>query len=266
MLPFCRHAIRHYNRAVSTITPFACVSPLQSFLFSSHHYRRFSSSSAAPSPSVITVTNTQIHSNLTVTNSTTIPANVTLPTTPVLMDGRAIADEMIADMKNIVLEIQQRYMGITPGLAGNCYYTISSLLVSGLLIHQLLFSLNVLLYCAVICIGNRRDSERYIETKHQTATYIGFLSEQRILPESVELNEVINVIEQLNQDPRVQSIPYLISNCFILFALLITLGVRLFVFSKFNVLLFHSIVVVCCIVLDSWYINPITFTRTFTST
>lgn len=87
-----------------------------------------------------------------------------------LLDGSVVSTHILSELKNEIAQYQS-----PPGLA-------------------------------VILIGNDPASEVYVKTKIKTAFTIGITSTVHKLPENVDLSTVLNLIEQLNQDPFIHSI------------------------------------------------------------
>ncbi|MCX7816190.1 MAG: bifunctional methylenetetrahydrofolate dehydrogenase/methenyltetrahydrofolate cyclohydrolase FolD [Syntrophales bacterium] len=92
----------------------------------------------------------------------------------VVIDGNAIARSIREDIreKTSVLKMERR---ITPGLA-------------------------------VILVGSNPASEIYVGRKKKACEEVGFLSRDYLLPEDVDEKTLINIIDELNEDPDIHGI------------------------------------------------------------
>ncbi|CAN0329242.1 unnamed protein product [Phaeothamnion confervicola] len=87
-----------------------------------------------------------------------------------LVNGRAMAIDILRDVRNEVEYLRDAY-GRVPGLA-------------------------------VIVVGDRKDSAKYVSMKRQVATSVGFHSFASELPANVHHEDVLKVIDQYNRDDR----------------------------------------------------------------
>ena len=58
----------------------------------------------------------------------------------------------------------------------------------------------------VILVGERKDSQTYVNMKTKKCTELGIESVQHVLPENVPQEEVIKIVEQLNEDKSIHGI------------------------------------------------------------
>ena len=91
-----------------------------------------------------------------------------------LIDGKAIASTVRAEVKQSALEIASRY-GVQPGLA-------------------------------VVIVGSRPDSETYVRNKIKACGDCAIQSFKHALPEHASAEEVMDVIRGLNADAAVHGI------------------------------------------------------------
>ncbi|GJQ14118.1 hypothetical protein GpartN1_g5909.t1 [Galdieria partita] len=91
-----------------------------------------------------------------------------------ILDGKATAQQIRNELKTKVDSLYQKY-AMRPGLA-------------------------------VILVGNRKDSQTYVRNKHRFAKEVGLESFTHDLPESVTEAHLLELIDELNQDPRVHGI------------------------------------------------------------
>lgn len=91
-----------------------------------------------------------------------------------IIDGRAIAAELYEQMRQEVEELEGRY-GRRPGLY-------------------------------VIIVGEDPASKVYVRNKEIAARKVGMVSEAIRLPESTSQDELLDVIDSLNRDPKVDGI------------------------------------------------------------
>jgi len=93
-----------------------------------------------------------------------------------IIDGKSIATEIQRELKTEVKEMKEQYGDkVTPGLA-------------------------------VVLVGNRPDSEKYVSMKKKTAKSLGFKSVERVLPEEATTEEVRKVVDELNADENIDGI------------------------------------------------------------
>jgi methylenetetrahydrofolate dehydrogenase (NADP+) / methenyltetrahydrofolate cyclohydrolase / formyltetrahydrofolate synthetase len=71
---------------------------------------------------------------------------------------------------------------------------------------ELLSQKNIVPGLGVILVGNRPDSQTYVNMKTKKCKELGIHNIQHILDDKVEQHEIINVIEQLNNDPNIHGI------------------------------------------------------------
>lgn len=87
-----------------------------------------------------------------------------------LLDGRAVSDSLLAQVKGDVEELKQK--GVFPKLV-------------------------------VLFVGDNPASEVYVRRKQEACEKVGMLSEKLILPASISQDALIAEIERLNHDPEV---------------------------------------------------------------
>src|SRR6476646_4787511 len=90
-----------------------------------------------------------------------------------LIDGRAVAEKVYADLRRDIAELKAR--GVTPGLA-------------------------------VVLIGDDPASRAYVRSKDKMCLDLGMHSVKHELPESTTQAEVINLVRKLNADPAIHGI------------------------------------------------------------
>jgi methylenetetrahydrofolate dehydrogenase (NADP+)/methenyltetrahydrofolate cyclohydrolase len=90
-----------------------------------------------------------------------------------ILDGKAIADEILARVAQETAALRER--GVTPGLA-------------------------------TVLIGEDPASQSYVASKGRAAKSCGFFSEQRTLPETTGEAELMALVEKLNADPAIHGI------------------------------------------------------------
>mmetsp|Transcript_88702 Transcript_88702/g.215007 ORF Transcript_88702/g.215007 Transcript_88702/m.215007 type:complete len:366 (-) Transcript_88702:6-1103(-) len=90
------------------------------------------------------------------------------------IDGKAIAELVRKDVAKEV-DVFTRRIGRKPGLA-------------------------------VVLVGERPDSAKYVEMKKKAAAECGFESVERVLPDTVAEEELIGVVQELNANPGVDGI------------------------------------------------------------
>src|SRR5882672_9364513 len=91
---------------------------------------------------------------------------------PMIIDGKAIAAKVRAEVAQAVKDIQQR-AGVTPGLA-------------------------------LIRVGNDPASEVYVRGKAKACQETGMPGFEHILPETTSEIELLALVRKLNVDPHVQ--------------------------------------------------------------
>ncbi|CAM9627389.1 unnamed protein product, partial [Discosporangium mesarthrocarpum] len=91
-----------------------------------------------------------------------------------LVNGRAMAIDILNEVRREV-DLMKTKNGMVPGLA-------------------------------VIMVGERRDSAKYVSMKQVVAESVGFLSFSSILPVTATHEDVLKCIQQYNQDPRCHGI------------------------------------------------------------
>lgn len=91
-----------------------------------------------------------------------------------ILDGKAIAKQIRKELEERVNALYQ-YYAMRPGLA-------------------------------VVLVGNRKDSQTYVRNKGRFAKEVGLESFTHHLPESVTETSLLEVIDKLNEDPRVHGI------------------------------------------------------------
>ncbi|XP_071803911.1 C-1-tetrahydrofolate synthase, cytoplasmic-like [Asterias amurensis] len=92
-----------------------------------------------------------------------------------IIDGKAISAEYRAELKEEVTKLKSENPGFAPGLA-------------------------------IVQIGDRDDSNRYIKHKLAAAEEIGITANHYKLPRSITIQEALNKINELNNDPKVHGI------------------------------------------------------------
>jgi methylenetetrahydrofolate dehydrogenase (NADP+)/methenyltetrahydrofolate cyclohydrolase len=91
-----------------------------------------------------------------------------------LIDGKAIADQIYAEIQAEVAELKEKH-GITPGLA-------------------------------TVLVGENPASQSYVRSKQKTCTQCGFYSIGEDLPEDASQEEVEAVVKRLNTAPEIHGI------------------------------------------------------------
>lgn len=99
---------------------------------------------------------------------------MTLDTTPKILDGKATAKAMRAEVARGCAELQERH-GVVPGLT-------------------------------VVLVGGDPASQIYVKNKHKMATKAGMRSHVERLPATTGEDEIVATIERLNADPAVHGI------------------------------------------------------------
>jgi methylenetetrahydrofolate dehydrogenase (NADP+)/methenyltetrahydrofolate cyclohydrolase len=84
-----------------------------------------------------------------------------------IIDGRKVAEELRAELKKKVSKLKQK-----PGLA-------------------------------VVLVGNNPASEVYVNMKEKKCKDVGFYSKKIILPEETSEEKLLQVVDDLNQDPKI---------------------------------------------------------------
>lgn len=87
-----------------------------------------------------------------------------------IIDGKAIAGDIRAELKAEVAALRERHDGKVPGLAA-------------------------------IIVGQRKDSQKYVQLKHKAAAEVGMASFNVELPEDVTQEVLEASVEELNQNP-----------------------------------------------------------------
>lgn len=90
------------------------------------------------------------------------------------LDGKAIADRILEEMKEEVQKLQAE-KHITPGLA-------------------------------VVIVGNRTDSQTYVRMKKQAAEKLGFKFLLKELPADIKQEELLQVVKELNNDKDIHGL------------------------------------------------------------
>ncbi|CAM3589500.1 bifunctional 5,10-methylenetetrahydrofolate dehydrogenase/5,10-methenyltetrahydrofolate cyclohydrolase [Marinicrinis lubricantis] len=90
-----------------------------------------------------------------------------------VIDGKQIRDEMLSELKGKVQELTEK--GMQPGLA-------------------------------VVLVGEDPASKLYVGMKTKKCGEVGIYSEMHKLPETATEQELLQVIDQLNKDPRIHGI------------------------------------------------------------
>ncbi len=91
----------------------------------------------------------------------------------ILLDGKQTAASLEAETLKRIAQLQKR--GITPGLA-------------------------------VVLIGENPASQAYVRNKDRTCSRLGMLSRKLELPASTTQKELLEVIDELNEDPLIHGI------------------------------------------------------------
>lgn len=91
-----------------------------------------------------------------------------------LIDGKAIAQQIRAEVLDSAAELQQKH-GVRPGLA-------------------------------VVLVGERKDSQTYVRSKKKAAEEVGFLSVDITLPETISEDALLEEIHKLNERPDIHGI------------------------------------------------------------
>lgn len=89
-----------------------------------------------------------------------------------IIDGKLIAQQVRAQIKK---EIEENRSGVTPGLAA-------------------------------VLIGDHAASKIYVRNKRRMCEEVGIYSEEYSLPESASESEVLELVDRLNQDPKIHGI------------------------------------------------------------
>src|SRR5437868_11929058 len=90
-----------------------------------------------------------------------------------IIDGRAIAEQVYAELQREIAELKSR--GLTPGLA-------------------------------VVLIGDDPASRAYVRAKDKTCRELGLHSEKYELPAATSQRELLALVEKLNADPAIHGI------------------------------------------------------------
>lgn len=90
------------------------------------------------------------------------------------MDGKRVADEILSELRTETIKLQKEFNEI-PGLA-------------------------------VIQVGGRPDSSKYVQMKRKIMADIGFADFGCNLPDQVNQEAVLNVIDHLNKNPKVHGV------------------------------------------------------------
>jgi methylenetetrahydrofolate dehydrogenase (NADP+)/methenyltetrahydrofolate cyclohydrolase len=99
---------------------------------------------------------------------------MTLETSPKVLDGKATAKALRAEVARGCAELKERH-GIEPGLT-------------------------------VVLVGEDPASQIYVKNKHKAATKAGIRSSVERLPDTTPEDEILAVIERLNADPAVHGV------------------------------------------------------------
>lgn len=91
-----------------------------------------------------------------------------------IIDGKAVAEEMREEMKTQVEELKEKY-GLTPGLA-------------------------------VVLVGEDPASQVYVRNKARACDKLGVFSEEYRLPADYQEEKLLELIEKLNQNPKIHGI------------------------------------------------------------
>src|SRR6478672_4840226 len=90
-----------------------------------------------------------------------------------LIDGRAVAEKVYADLRSDIAELKAR--GVTPGLA-------------------------------VVLVGDNPASRAYVRSKDKMCRELGLHSVKLELPEETSQRELLAKVDQLNRDPAIHGI------------------------------------------------------------
>lgn len=90
------------------------------------------------------------------------------------MDGKRVADEILAELKSETAKLQKEYNEV-PGLA-------------------------------VIQVGGRSDSSKYVQMKRKVMADLGYADFGHNLPEEASQEAVLNLINHLNHNPKVHGV------------------------------------------------------------
>jgi methylenetetrahydrofolate dehydrogenase (NADP+)/methenyltetrahydrofolate cyclohydrolase len=96
-----------------------------------------------------------------------------MPKTARIIDGKKVAAEIRAELKDEVAALAKRR--ITPGLA-------------------------------VVIVGDDPASHVYVRMKHKACNEVGIYSEVHKLPEKTSERKVLNLVQRLNKDPKIHGI------------------------------------------------------------
>lgn len=88
------------------------------------------------------------------------------------LDGKAVSEDIKKNLKSEVESLQQKYTGFCPGLA-------------------------------IVQVGNREDSNVYINQKLKSAEAVGVKARHIKLPNTSTQDEVLSMVQSLNDDPTV---------------------------------------------------------------
>ncbi|KAF4661871.1 Neuropathy target esterase [Perkinsus olseni] len=91
-----------------------------------------------------------------------------------IIDGKKVAQEVRAELKQLGEEMKAAH-GVTPGIA-------------------------------VILVGDRPDSATYVRMKKKAAAEVGFISREKVLPDTCSEEEVLAAVSRFNADPEVHGI------------------------------------------------------------
>ncbi|KAF4683294.1 Neuropathy target esterase [Perkinsus olseni] len=91
-----------------------------------------------------------------------------------IIDGKKVAQEVRAELKQLGEEMKATH-GVTPGIA-------------------------------VILVGDRPDSATYVRMKKKAAAEVGFISREKVLPDTCSEEEVLAAVSRFNADPEVHGI------------------------------------------------------------
>ncbi|KAI5685427.1 Tetrahydrofolate dehydrogenase [Leishmania braziliensis] len=92
-----------------------------------------------------------------------------------VIDGKAIAAAILSEIKDEVAALRELHGGKVPGLAS-------------------------------IIVGQRKDSQKYVQLKHKTAVEVGMASFNVELPEDTSQEVLESNVEKLNSDPSCHGI------------------------------------------------------------
>ncbi|MBN1817352.1 MAG: bifunctional methylenetetrahydrofolate dehydrogenase/methenyltetrahydrofolate cyclohydrolase FolD [Sedimentisphaerales bacterium] len=90
-----------------------------------------------------------------------------------IIDGKVVAEQMRAELKNRITDLKSK--GVVPGLA-------------------------------VVLVGDDPASRSYVTAKGKACEEIGLYSDNRCLPEKTSQKDLIDLVEELNRDPRIHGI------------------------------------------------------------